>query len=223
MDGRLNVGVDCDEPLADCNTYLQAWHNREYKANVQRADVTTFSLWKIWNCSRDESNKRICEFYEAPDFDLITPTPGSVEGIEELAKENDLFVVTSRVDIAIAKTKPFIDANYPGNFKDIYFTSNCSMSGEKSATKAKVCKQKNIDVLVDDCLQYALECQEEEIPTILFDCPWNQETELPKDIIQLPSGIVRAVGWKEVVSLVKLFKEDRNTFMKIRTYQDLFA
>lgn len=223
MSGRLNVGVDCDEPMADCNTYLQRWHNRKYNTNIRREDVFTFSLWKVWNCSKEESNRRIFEFYESEDFDLITPTPGSVEGIEALARTDDLFVVTSRVGIAVAKTEPFIKKHYQDNFKDIYFTSNCSMSKEKTAKKSDVCKQKDIDLLIDDCMQYALECKNENIPTILFDCPWNQDTELPKGIIELPSGIVRALNWQEVVHLVKLFKENKDKFMQIRKYSDLFA
>ena len=110
MVGRLRIGVDCDEPLADCNAYLQRWHNRKYKTNIQREDVFIFSLWKVWNCSRDESNRRIREFYVSEDFARMTPTPGSVEGIETLAQYDDLLVVTSRVDLAVAKTAPFINA-----------------------------------------------------------------------------------------------------------------
>ncbi len=223
MVGRLRIGVDCDEPLADCNTYLQAWHNRKYRTDVKREDVYTFSLWKIWNCSRDESNRRILEFYVSEDFARMTPTPGSIEGIDTLAQNEDLLVVTSRVDLAIPKTQPFLDKHYSGKFQELVFTSNCSMTEEKTATKAEICAKKKIDLLIDDCLQYALECREEEIPTILFDCPWNQKTELPKGQIELPSGIVRAIGWEEVIPLVKLFKEDRNKFMNIRKYKDLFS
>ena len=104
---RLSIAVDCDEPLADMNTYLQQWHNWVYRKGMRplsRDDVFTFNLGVVWGVSREESNRRVLEFYRSDAFDRMTPTKGSVESIEILAKDHDALVLTSRIDAAVPKT-----------------------------------------------------------------------------------------------------------------------
>lgn len=217
---RLRIAVDCDEPLADCNAYLQAWHNRSYNTNLARDDVFSFKLWLVWNCSKEESDKRVLEFYESEDFRRMTPVDGSAEAVSEIAKNNDLFVLTSRVGVAIPCTKPFIDRHYPGRFEKVVFSKNYALAGN-GHSKADICEEEKVDVLIDDCLHYALDCQKKGIPVILFDTPWNRERAMKEEgLTELPSGIVRAEGWQEVIALVTLLKEDRDKFMKIRKYKD---
>jgi len=217
--GRFLIGVDCDEPLVDMNTYLQAWHNDEHGTNIRREDVYTFKLWKIWKCEKDESTARIHEFYASSAFELMTPTKGSIEGIDKLAKYHDLLVLTSRSGVSVPKTKPFLDKYYSGKFSEIIFSGNYAMSNKKHITKADICLEKGIDLLIEDCLRYALQCQEKGIPVILLDCPWNREREYKEEGIEkLPSGIVRAKNWDEILEGVDLFVKSRKRFYEIDSF-----
>jgi uncharacterized HAD superfamily protein len=199
---RLKVGVDCDEPLADFNAHLQPWHNRHYGTDISVEDVHTFKLWEVWGCSREESNRRILRFYKSPAFNRITPTPGSVDGVAEAAKQNDLVVVTSRVGPAVPRTQPFIDEHYPNKFQEIYFSSNYALAGEAAKSKGEVCADLGLDVVIDDCLDYAFDIIKKDIPVLLFDRPWNRESAYPPGMKVLPNGISRVKTWEEIVKIV---------------------
>ena len=217
--GRLLIGVDCDEPLVDMNTYLQAWHNHEYGTKIRKEDVYTFKLWNVWKCEKDESTARIHKFYASSAFDQMTPTKGSIEGIEYLARHHDLLVLTSRSGVSVPKTKPFLDKHYFQKFSEIIFSGNYAMSNKKHITKAEICLEKGIDLLIEDCLRYALQCQEKEVPVILLDCPWNRERELQEEGLEkLPSGIVRAKDWQQILLGVDLFVKDRKRFYEIDSF-----
>ena len=224
MVGRLLIGVDCDEPLADCNTYLQAWHNRRYGTNFTREDIFTFKLWLVWGCSREESTRRVLEFYKSEDFDRITPTEGSVEGVEILARDHDSLVLTSRVAAAVPKTPPFIDRYYSGKFKEIIFSKdyeNLTLSENNGTTKADICAAKGVGLLIEDCLQYALECQEKGIPVVLLNRAWNQKSALPEGMDKVPPGIVRARDWEQITKGVNLLVKDREKFYTTESIDSL--
>jgi len=211
---RLRIAVDCDEPLADCNTCLQAWHNREYGTHLAVDDIFSFKLWLVWGCSREEHIRRIHEFYESEDFRNMKPTPGAAEGVAAIAGENDLFVLTSRIGVAIAHTKPFIDRYYPGRFDKIAFANNYSMGGN-GRSKDEICSIENADLLIDDCIHYALDNLKIDVPVILLDRPWNRERTMKEEGLEkLPSGIVRA-GWNEIPELTDILKHDKKGFYKL--------
>ena len=172
------MGVDCDEPLADFNAHLQPWHNRTYGTNIRVEDVYTFKLWEVWDCPKEESIRRILRFYKSPAFNRITPTPGSVDGVAKIAQPNDLVVVTSRVAAAIPKTKPFIDEHYPGKFQDIYFSSNYALPGKKAQSKADVCADLGLDVIIEDCLEYSFDIIKKNFVNLFYfiSCHCNIST-----------------------------------------------
>lgn len=221
---RLRIAVDCDEPLADMNTQLQKWHDRIYRKEgppLGREGIFTFELWDVWGCSKEEAIKRVYEFYESDYFNLIPPTKGSIDGVKALAKDNDLFILTSRQGVAVPYTKPFIDEHYFNKFEKIVFSGNYALNA-KGGSKADICLEEKADLLIDDCLSHVLDCQKKGIASILFDCPWNRDIAMQKKgFTKLPSGIVRACGWEEVVQAVKLLKEGKEDFYRIREYREL--
>jgi hypothetical protein len=214
----LRIAVDCDEPLADMNAYMQPWHNRNYRQGLPPIgveDIFTFKLWDVWGCSKEEGERRILEFYESEDFRNMTPTPGSIEGVAAIAEDNDPFVLTSRVGAAIPQTKPFIDKHYQDYFDKIIFAKNYALGGN-GHSKAKICDIENAGLLIDDFICYALECLEAGIPSILFDRPWNRESGMKEaGLERLPSGIVRAKNWRQAVALVDLLKNNPESFYKL--------
>ncbi|MBD3304492.1 hypothetical protein GF343_05070 [Candidatus Woesearchaeota archaeon] len=211
---RLRIAVDCDEPLADCNTCLQAWHNRTYETNLTVDDIFSFKLWLVWECSKEESDRRVYEFYESEDFRNMQPTPGAAEGVAAIAEDNDPFVLTSRVGVAVPHTKPFTDRYYPGRFDKVVFSKNYALAGN-GRSKADICVKEKADILIDDCLHYALDCQKKDIPVILFDRPWNRKRAMKEEgLHKLPSGIVRA-KWDEIPELTDILKHDKKEFYRL--------
>ena len=49
-----------------------------------------------------------------------------------------------------------------------------------------------VELIIEDSLETAEECASSGLRVLLFDCPWNQNSNLPE-------GIMRVKSWKEIV------------------------
>ena len=213
MNKKLRIGIDCDEPLADFNAHLCLWMNATYGTDYKKNNIFSYKLWDIWKCSKEEAIRRIEHFYKE-DLENVPPVDGSVAAVNSLAQEHELLVITSRFRQAIPKTIPWINRHFPNKFSDVIFTKNYAAGGNEK-TKAHICKELGVDILIEDFIQYSLECNKLGIPVILFNTPWNQDTELPEGINKLPPGIVRAKDWKEVLEKIEIFAKDKNKFYEL--------
>jgi uncharacterized HAD superfamily protein len=62
-----------------------------------------------------------------------------------------------------------------------------------SREKCEICLEKNIDIMIEDNLHYALQNANKNITTYLIDRPWNQDG-------QLPELIKRVYSWNEILN-----------------------
>jgi hypothetical protein len=59
--------------------------------------------------------------FNSNDFDNASPIEGSKEGIAELKKENDLYIITGRASNLYKRTENWIGKNFENTFKGIRF------------------------------------------------------------------------------------------------------
>jgi uncharacterized HAD superfamily protein len=97
-------------------------------------------------------------------------------------------------------TKEIVNKHFPKVFKGIHFTNAFPKDGSKTISKLEACDKERIDVLIDDNLKFALECAKEHRKVLLFDSPWNQAKELPKEIH-------RVYDWEEIVEKIAKFND----------------
>lgn len=192
---RFNIGFDVDGVLVDILPALNNYHNETYGTSFQREDYMFFDLSKVWGGAYEEAIEKVERFYASPYFTDIKPFPGAIEGVKELHKYHDLFVITSRWGLAKEETKRWINAYFPNQFAGIHFSHNkgtIMAQGKKSA----LCRELELDIFVEDHLDYARECVFGKNKVILFDMPWNQSSSLPR-------GIFRVHSWEELLKRIK--------------------
>jgi len=68
--------------------------------------------------------------------------------------------------------------------------------GLNANKKSDLCLKLGVEVLVDDCLEFAEECADKGIKVLLLDSPWNQTDSLPKNV-------KRMKNWDEIVAHIK--------------------
>ena len=100
---------------------------------------TKISLVFLWQCGRNSTR---------PLFKNTGPREGVVRAIEELNREEELYVLTSRPSQIEDITREQINTHFGGCFEEILF-GNGSISGEEG-TKLEVCKDRNLRMLVED-------------------------------------------------------------------------
>ena len=133
-------------------------------------------------------------FYTTPYFQNTEPVDGAREILEKLKNKNKIYVITARGERAKEITEKWIGNNYPNIFDKIYFTNQFSQTGVKT-TKAIVCDDLDIDIFIEDSLDFALECAKPNRKVFLLDYPWNKTDKLP-------NGVTRVYSWKEIFELV---------------------
>jgi 5'(3')-deoxyribonucleotidase len=178
---KRRIGVDIDDTLLDfVGSYIE-YSNKMNKTNLKREDFILYSF----------SNKTIFDFYDSDFFRKMLPLPESVETINCLKKNYDLYIVTSRPNYLYINTMNQLWEHFRSIFSEVFFSSN-HYTGEKNSgkTKADICLENGISILIDDSLEYALQGAKKGLEVFLLDYPWNKKEDHKK--------IFRAENWKEI-------------------------
>ena len=189
----MNIGVDMDSVLAEIIRPLDAFHNRKYITNISYEDNIDYSLSVMWHCSEEEVYVRIFEFYNSPEFNTVQPVFGSQKTVKELSKLHNLHIISSRPHSIEDKTKQWISIHFPHTFASIIHTNQVVQKGKgKRVKKSEICKSLKIDLMIDDHIDYALDCADNEIRTLLFEAPWNKNYKVPHPHLK------KVASWDEV-------------------------
>ncbi|MBR9706919.1 MAG: hypothetical protein GOV15_00605 [Candidatus Diapherotrites archaeon] len=129
---------------------------------------------------------------------FLPPMHGAIQAIKELNKKHELVIVTSRRPHMQRMTLKWLDKYFPGQFKQIYFTTTNLHGPRDKKQKAEKCVKAHIPLLIDDSLSYAKHCAEKGINVLLYTQPWNQK---PGE--QLPKKITRVKNWKGILKEIK--------------------
>ena len=137
-----------------------------------------------------EAVQKVEDFHKTEYFKNIKPIPGAREVLDELKKNNDLYVITARSENIRKDTEEWIEKYYPNIFSKVYLTNHYALNGTETSKK-KVCDSLDVDIFIEDNIKYAEECVGPNRKIYLLDYPWNQSDKLPQNIIRVHS-------WKEI-------------------------
>ncbi len=196
---KLKIGIDLDEVLVHTAPAIIDFVNKKEGTTFKVEDAKEFELWKLFSCSQEEGIKKVYDFFSSDFFLDLMPLENSVESINFLYDVFDLIVITSRDDKIKIQTLDFIDKYFNNQFKEIFFTNQFSGEGVVK-TKAQICKELGIGILIEDRRKYAIECAEKGIKVFLMDKPWNSNCE--------HENIIRVKNWNEIME--KLNQEVEN-------------
>ncbi|XAR51123.1 hypothetical protein NMG60_11005666 [Bertholletia excelsa] len=194
---RVVVAVDVDEVLGNFVSALNRFIADRYSSNHCVSEYHVYEFFKIWNCSRDEADHRVHEFFKTSYFKTgIHPIPGAQQALQKISRFCDLSVVTSRQNAIKDHTIEWIEKHYPGLFQEIHFGNHFALEG-KSRRKSDICRSLAARVLIDDNPRYAIECAEVGIRVLLFDYknsyPWCK-----LDLANQHPLITKVHNWEEV-------------------------
>ncbi|KAG8896725.1 hypothetical protein FRB99_008690 [Tulasnella sp. 403] len=183
-----------------------------------------------------ETRKKLDTFHRSPAFENVDPVPYAAEGLRGLKDLGfRLKIVTARSWEYREVTEAWTARCFPDTFEEIIFTSNYAVVDDAQRlanpyagrSKAEVIKMIGAVLLIDDSLENATICAEENIHVLLFGkYQWSRRhsgTSTPQDFMSreerikagdhefwekevvttLPPLIRRVDGWHDVVEWVK--------------------
>lgn len=188
------IGIDLDDILLDFNGALVKFYNAKHGTNYTKDGMTSFFLEDNWGISGEQLQEELNEFYSSSYHKDADPIVGSIEAIAELAKDNELYIVTASPQIIEAEIRVWLGRHYTADFKHIHFTRKTPFD-ESIQNKKDACTGLGIEVFIDDALHNAENIALCGIPVFLLDSPWNQGPVEPP--------IRRVYSWYEIVAALK--------------------
>lgn len=172
------LALDCDDVVFPFVNQLISYLNNEKGMNLKREDFNTYNLQKIlgdkyfW-----QTIKKLNDFYRSPYFRQAVPVDGAVNVLDSLKKDYSIHLITSRPRILKEKTNIFLESFFPGIIDSKHFSKNNACYNGARKTKAQICLELGAKTIIEDCLEYAVQCAEGGINVLLLNTPWNQSKE----------------------------------------------
>lgn len=188
----MNLAIDIDGVVADYFSKFLEFYNKKTGKNLSVSDWKTYNFWDSLPVSKEEGKKLMEEFYLRADFDEIQLIEGAKEAIIELAKQNQIYVITARPLRWGEKTKKFFDKHFSGLPLHLVHSRD---ENDKTIYKREICRDLNINILIEDYGDIALQCAEIGVRVFLLDYLYNQNVK--------HENIIRVKNWDEILDKIK--------------------
>ncbi|PID87583.1 hypothetical protein CSB07_00700 [Candidatus Gracilibacteria bacterium] len=188
------IAIDCDEVLAASFQYFLDYFDIR-KKDGKKAKFSDLKYYIF--CRNDgflgeneEYIEKFIKLYLDDEKNLkLPPVSGALEGIKKLKKfGKKLYIITARQEFLKNYTKSWLGKYFGEVFEDIIFCNH--EGGGVYKDKSQICKEVGATLLIEDNLDYALECSEKGVEVILFEKPWNSWRK------ETNSKIFKVKGWK---------------------------
>lgn len=167
------IGIDCDEVLAE--TLDQILETPFFKEkNIHRTDIHSYDLRenKQLPITVEEGIDLFFWFFESKEFRNTKPVIGAKEKLQEWKNQgHTLVVITGRPLAFKEKTIEWINQYFPNIFDDYLFAGAYT---DQEISKSELCKQRGIEVVVEDNLMFVKDLSQHHIPCFLIDKPRNK-------------------------------------------------
>jgi hypothetical protein len=193
----LCIWVDCDEVLSETMDELLKRSPLKEKW-IKKTDITSYDIYevkKIW-MTLEEAINLFFWFFESPEYYLAQPVSWAYEKLYERKQAwHTLFVVTARKKPHEEQTRKRVEAHFPWIFSDYLFMGQYT---ENEIPKSQLCKDKWIQLLIDDNTFNIYDMNWVWIPWFLLDKPRNQWVE--------DSELLHRVYSRDEIDLLQFFK-----------------
>ena len=172
----LCIWVDCDEVLSETLDELLKLSPLKEKW-IKKSDITSYEIYeveKIW-MTKEDAIQMFYSFFESPEYFQTQAVSWAYEKLYELKEAwHKLYVVTARNKPYEQETRKRVETHFPWIFSDYLFMN---IHTENEIPKSQLCKDKWIQVLIDDSARNIHDMNWVWMPWFLLDKPWNQWVE----------------------------------------------
>lgn len=190
------VAVDLDDVIFDCNGTLQVILVKEFGFGGTYSDFIKLNPDMVTTTFKFLYGK-----YHKSSFAVV----GAFNALSNISTFCKMTVITGRSETVKVQTITWLESNFPGVFKEVYFT-NSFLSAEEELRKEKheICADLGIRTIIEDSHDVAISAASNNMNVLLLDKPWNRE------VPQHPN-IYRAKSWIDVDDFLSKTHRNRST------------
>lgn len=184
----MKIGIDFDDVITEFTGSLMSYYHEKYGKKVSKEEILVWDWGLYWGIPREEAIKRGDIFHDTYDVKNILPLEKAIYSLNELMKEHEIFIITARPSRFKHRVEEWLKHHLGKKLEVIHAGDFHKGQG---ASKAEICKELSIGVLLEDSGETATDCANNGINVILFDKPWNKNIE--------HDNIVRVNNWDEAL------------------------
>lgn len=189
---RPVVAVDFDDVIGGFNRAFYAWHNEHYGTNIAFHEIVSYDMPRLLGIDVAQLHRRVDRFVDECHHRIL-PLEGAFAGLNRLAKDFELHVVTNRCETLAPTTSDWLLRHKLDRFSELHFANGFnSRFPERRRRKLDVCRAIGAVALVEDADHHAAEVAAGGILVLMPVRPWNTGRGHP--------GIVRCGGWKQITT-----------------------
>jgi len=181
----MNLGFDIDGVISDFVKTFSELAENKYDIKLNEAEIYCHDLNLVLGITKNERNQLIMETLKKD----LALNHGAKETLEKLCSEgHKIYLLTARFGVLAKVTKDWLRR------KGIPYTKLLQLTeGEKYNANV------NLDLIVEDCLQDALEWSQKVKNILVYDHPWNKT-------LNVNNLIKRVYSWDEIYEEVQRLK-----------------
>jgi 5'(3')-deoxyribonucleotidase len=206
MSERTLIASDLDEVLGQFLKSFLKHYNTHNNTFHEFHEFNSYDFTTILKRPYNEIQVEVKAYFNSDEFKHhYEPLPGAIDGFNELLELYDINVVTARPLYTEKDTSNWLQTHFDQfHASHLHMGNHHGEEGERRK-KSQICKEINAQVLIDDCLEYALDCSEHGIDVVLFDWEgkygWNK-LHPSAPVTELPENIKRVTNWNEALDAV---------------------
>ena len=198
----MNIYVDIDNIVADFEGAFRRNLNKKKNRSLKQADISEFDFFRCYGISKEEEGAIHQEFIKRGGYRKLKKIKGSKQGIKELKRIGDVFLITARPEALRKITTDWL------NHKGIDIREDHVIFSKNKADDRHA-----IDIIVEDKWEDAIDLAEKGYEVILYDYPWNRKRGLSGNIIN-NSKIGRVYSWKDIIANVGVAAEKKREIVE---------
>jgi len=180
----LRIGIDIDGVIVDTINYVASELSKYLNRKVT-PDEVAHKLERIENIAgifAENGERLLCS---------LDPLEDAVDSINKLAEEHDVYIISARFHVHYDITVEWIK-KHGIKAEEVIFT--------EGKGKLAVCREKGIDVFIEDSVKNALELADNGIKVILFSAEYNSSVKR--------EDIIRCDNWKCILKAIDMIMAD---------------
>ena len=182
----MRIGIDIDDTITNTYEYMTPYVCKSFNIDEESIKGKNGTYREVYRLERQDYVNFLKKYFN--DFaPLITVKEDAKKVINKLHEKNEIIIITARNEEYFENVKELC-SNYLKKenilFDDIIVNAK---------PKGPICKERNIDILIDDSVENCISAKENNIKCILFDSKINKNTD----------EFTRAHNWKEVEYLLE--------------------
>ncbi len=192
----MRIDIDIDNTLSHTMRAFIPFLNKKHNGNKTKYNLKDAWTFNLYHTDFKEFYKDWSEFVESDDHIKMDPIEHTIDVLKELYKKHDLYIITARPTEMKEQTILWLDKHFKALFKEkILLEYKTASATALLFTKYDVCKKLNIDLIIEDSLETAIECSNNNIKAILY----NHENKYNwQDSKEIPNKIIRTTSWKDI-------------------------